>query len=454
MAGFIFNEQKFVNDNIFKFEDRLNSQYSRFLDKSPTYVTYYNISKTESTVDLGFSNIEELIGPNSPLKFKEIKDFPVYGIENIQFDLEDDEEGLNISYDSDLIILPNTIKPLPNDFFILNYLGKEFLFMVTSVNYDTIKSNNYYRIGYTIKSVDAESAEKVKKQVTEVYNCVVENIGTEDKCLIKEEEYELLKKLWEVTNNIRDRYLLYFYNEKYNSFIYQHHDGFKVYDRYLTFFIKKHNLFNERGSFKTIVISSEDESHDFFPEYDTSIYKIIELRKPKYVKPYYFVCTCIDDPFSTFSFYRDRKVKSVRFRHGNMCYLHEPFTTALKEGNYKVPTEDSDYTPPIGDDKVEEDAYGKSLRKMCLDKGVSELNIDTDNIDPEFSVSHHVCPNDMSEMDNIIIRFMHDKIDSVYNIDLEELDNMLYFDSSWDIFIKIPILIYILKFYQKKFLRN
>lgn len=442
MAGFVFNEQKFVNDNIFKFEDRLNSQYSRFLDKSPTYVTYYNISKTESTVDLGFSNIEELIGPNSPLKFKEIKDFPVYGIESIQFNLDDDEEGLNISFDSELIVLPNTIKPLPNDFFILNHLGKEFLFMVTGVDYDTIKSNNYYKLSYTIKSLDVDSTEKVKKQVTEVYNCVVENIGTEDKCLIREEEYDLLRKLWDTVDHIKERYITYFYNEKHNSFLYtDYKTGFKVYDRYLTHFIKSHNLFNDRGSFRTIMLSSEDESNDFFMEYDTSIYKVLELRKPNYLKEYKFVCTCIDDQYSSFNFYRNRKVKTVRFRYGNMCYLHEPLIRAMKEGKF------NDEEPEV---KPEPSPEPEIPSGPSVDE-IMPLHIE--EIDPGFGITGHECP-EIAELDNLLVNYMHDKIDSIYNIDLEELDNMLYFDTSWDMFIKIPIAIYILKFYQKKFLRN
>ena len=426
MAGFIFDEQKFVNDNVFAFENKLNSQYSRFLDKSPTYVTYYNISKTESTVDLGFSNIEAIIGPNSPLKFKEIKDFPVYGLESVQFDLDDEDEGLDISYDSELVILPNTIKPLPNDFFIVNHLGKEFLFMVTSVHYDTIKSNNYYKIGYTIKSLDRESSEKVQKQVNEVYKCIVENIGTEDKCLILEEDYELIKRLFNVYRNIAKRYLLYFYNKKYNSFLYTNkEDGFKVYDRYLTHFIQENNIFNERGVHDTIMLCNEDETQDFYPEYDQSLFRVFELRKPKYIKHYKFVCTCVENQFSTFNFYRDHKVKSVRYRYGNICYLHEPFLDILKRGT-------------IPEHQVQ------PLAK----------NIDDDDIDPGISVMPKPeCPEDFDEMDNVIVGYMHDKIENIRNIDLDELDSLLYFDDSWNIFIKIPLLLYALKYYYKQFMK-
>ena len=449
MAGFIFDEQKFVNDNVFAFENKLNSQYSRFLDKSPTYVTYYNISKTESTVDLGFSNIEAILGPNSPLKFKEIKDFPVYGLESVQFDLDDDDEGLNISFDSELIILPNTVKPLPNDFFIVNHLGKEFLFMVTTVSYDTIKSNNYYKIGYTIKSLDRDSSEKVQKQVNETYKCIVENIGTEDKCLILEEDYEMIKRLFTVYSNISSRYLLYFYNKKYNSFIFTNNkNGFKVYDRYLTHFIQKNNLFNERGNHNTIMLCNEDETQDFYPEYDQSLFRVFELRKPKYIKNFKFVCTCVENQFSTFNFYRDYRVKSVRFRYGDMCYLHEPFLEILKRGTlheHPVKPLKRDIDPemgvvPNGPYPIDPD-YG-------FVPGPGEL-------DPEFSYTPGCqCPQDeFSEMDNVLVDYMPNKIDSIRNISLDELDSLLYFDNSWDIFIKVPLLLYALKFYYKQFMK-
>ncbi len=383
-----------------------------------------------------------IIFSNLKIKYKEIKDFPVYGLDSVQFDLEDDDEGLNISYDSELVILPNTIKPLPNDFFIVNHLGKDFLFMVTSVNYDTIKSNNYYKIGYTIKSLDAESTEKVKKQVDEVYNCIVENIGTEDKCLIREEDYELIKYLSKVYRNISKRYLLYFYDTKYNSFLYTDKNGFRAYDRYLTYFIQENNLFNERGDHNTIMLCNEDETQDFYPEYDQSIYKVFELRKPKYIRMYKFVCTCVENRYSTFNFYRDYTVKSVRFRHGNICYLHEPFLEILKRGTIDEHPED-----PI------DPGFGVTPEDP-IDPGFGVTPPDFyEPIDPDMGVDHHVCNKDFTEIDNVIVGYMHNKISSIRNIDLEELDSLLYFDDSWDIFIKIPLLLYALKHYYKEFMK-
>ena len=72
-----------INGNIFKFENRLNSQISRFLDKSPVFVTYFHINVNETTVDGGFKDIEDIVGNRSPLKFQKIENFPIYGLEPV-----------------------------------------------------------------------------------------------------------------------------------------------------------------------------------------------------------------------------------------------------------------------------------------------------------------------------------------------------------------------------------
>ena len=79
----LISEQQMLQNNIFAFEDRLKTQLSRFQEKTPTYVTYYHIDEENSTVAEGFLDFENLIDERSPLKFKKISDFPLYGIEQI-----------------------------------------------------------------------------------------------------------------------------------------------------------------------------------------------------------------------------------------------------------------------------------------------------------------------------------------------------------------------------------
>lgn len=411
--GFKFDEKLLVNNNIFKYEDKLNSQYTRFLESTPTYVTYYNINSVESTVDLGFSNVDKILGPNSPLRYSEVKNFPVYGMEAIQLNVDEAEEGLTGSYDNgELIILPDTIKPYPDDFFILEHKGHEFLFRVTGVDYDTIKSNNFYKITFSIKYITAEETLKILNQVTNKYTCVVDNIGTEDKCIIEDEVYILLQKLQSLYADISERYKMFFYRKKYNAFLFvETKNNIGLYDRYVNMFIQKHGLLYDHESHRTIYLNNEDDTCCFILEYDKSIYRAYEARKASRIPISKFSLSDIGNIWSVFKYYRTR-VKSIRFKNGTIEYLPESLL--------------------------------KSMRTGEIPKEISSENVDYD------SSNIYI----FDEADNIIVKYLHDKIESIYSIDIDKLEDFSYFQPTWNNMIKVPLLLYALKGYYKLFIKK
>ena len=182
--GKIINEQSFINQNIFQYEERLNSQFTRILATKPTYVTYFHINNISSTTDVGFENVERLVGVNSPIRFNEVKDFPIHGLERIGLDLEQTEYGLDVNYESDGVILPNTVQPFVDDLFIINYLNKPYLFRISNIKYDTIKSNNFYGITFYLLSTDHEMIDQVYKQISDKYTCDIMNVGTDRKSVV------------------------------------------------------------------------------------------------------------------------------------------------------------------------------------------------------------------------------------------------------------------------------
>ena len=303
--GFKFDEKLLVNNNIFKYEDKLNSAFTRFLETTPTYVTYYNINSVESTVDLGFSNVDMILGSESPIRYSEVKNLPIYGMEAIQLDIDESDEGMDSSYDGELIILPDTITPYPDDFFILEHKGYNFLFRVTAVNYDTIKSNNFYKISFTIKYVTEEDSKKILNQVTEKFTCIVGNIGTEDRCIIEDGVYELLQRMKYLYSEICERYKMFFYNKKYNVIMYYDaEEMLGIYDRYVNMFIQKHGLFYDKETHRAIYLNNEDETCCFPIEYDNSLFKVFEARKKIKRYPYNnFKIQEVKNIYSVFRYY-------------------------------------------------------------------------------------------------------------------------------------------------------
>ena len=418
--GFKFNEREFINNNIFKYEDKLNTQFSRFQEQTPMYVTWYNICINESTVDLGFANVEKVLGYNSPLKYNEIKNFPVYDFQAVQLAIDEQEEGLNTEFESELTILPNTIKPYPHDFFILEHKGKEFLFEVTEVNYDTIKSHNYYRVTYHIKFIDEEESSMIDDQISGKYTCIVDNIGTEDKCILEDEVLELIVKLKDIYYELSRKYVNYFYNKKYNAFIYVDINKNTVYDRYLNMFIQSNSLLDDHETQKAIYLTNEDSSCSFELEYDNSIYKAFELQKPKRLINNKFKLVEISNIYSIFYYY-NVLCGSVRFTNGNMDYIEPRLLRTMKENN------------------IEND---------------NELKKDFVNI-PIFYLQSKDINEDIgefSEFDKILIKYINNNIESIYDINLEKLDDELFFDLNWFSFIKIPLVLYCIKQSYKKFL--
>lgn len=431
MAIFI-NEEQMINNNAFLYEEKLNSQYTRFLERPPVFVTYYSINNVESMADGGFQNVERIIGTNSPIRFNKVEHFPVYGLDRIVLNLEDDEEGLTTSYDSELIILPNTITPNPNDFFIVNHIQSAVLFMVTEVSLDSIKSNNYYKIGFTMKSLSPEGLTMVDRQVVDNFECIFKNIGTEDKCLVRSDDYIKLCNFMKKFDEISNKFFMLYYDEPSNSLLYQ--DTFcKLYDAYLTEFITRNKILQNPHDYKTMILTNEDYSRIFPIRYEKSIYRSIERkskdRLPDEVK---FIRLPIDSGESVFVLRRIRNVMSINFGdehqfHNQACvgetYLEQYLLKAIKNNDL------SDYRTP---DEI---------------MGIIPIS-NTDDIDSSFTRYPLINP-----IYRIIVKYFNNVDNGLFDEDINciEVDDIDYDLKS---FVVTPILLFILADAYRKFIKN
>lgn len=380
--GYLFDEKQYIEENIFLHESRISSQYSRFLDKSPTFVTYYRVNNIESTTDRGFLNIERLLGSNSPIRFNEVSRLPIYGIDQIVLDLNMEEHGLDTSYEGTAIILPNTVIPRPNDFFIIDHLGSSIVFSVIGIGFDTIRSNNFYRIEYKIKAIDeGVTHDHLKKQTSDKMICYYENIGTEDKVLVRSADADIIAKLNKITTEIANYYKMLFYNNRYNSFLFNTHDGLKYYDRVLTMFINKNRLFSNRKGYDTILLADEDQAVTTPLEYHASIYKAVERREASLIKHVNIYESYVFSIESVFVRWRDRKVISVIQGMGNKYYLRPDLLDFFVTANTIF--EDSNLaldSMTAADDKLNETYPDSELSVIIPDKMNKPVYVEDDNI--------------------------------------------------------------------------
>lgn len=398
----IINEQQMIEKNIFKYEERLNSKFSRFMEKTPNFVTYYHINNHETTVDNGFQDVETIIGARSPIKYQEIKNFPIYGLESIIIQLEDTDHGLDGNYEGEATILPNTIKPLENDFFIINHLKSSdfYMFRIIDVDYDNIKTNNYYKIGFRLEYIDENKTINLKNQVNQIFECVLENIGTENKCIIEEEYFTQLSKIDKIYREISHLYLTLYYNEKYNCIVGTMPCCNKFYDPYMTIFINSNQLFNQSNDLDTLILNVEGDDSERKLKYEKSFYRFIEKRNIKNISNFYY------------------KTKSA------MNYSNSIFARY----------------------------YDKSVQMIDI---ADMVDFDTSYIlNDEFieNTRNHIFSDIIST--NLIQRFiLNDKI-SIYDINDELYEEIINKSSGTELFFFVPIILYIIKSTKENFLKT
>lgn len=279
--AYIINEQKMVEDTTFQFENRFKSPTARFIDTTPVFVTYYHVDTDNTTVDEGFLDVASVIGHRSPIRFNKIENFPLYGMDQIVLNIAEDDQGLDTTWDGDGIVLPKTIKPVPNDFFVIPTLKDYYIFRVTNIQYDTVMPDNYYKIEFKLEYIDSTKLEEIEKQVLEEHICVLENIGTETNCIIEKSSYQKIKEIENMYAEIKDLYMAMFYNDRHNVFLCEIEDNKLLYDPLQTYFINIHKLFNNKNDLSTIILTDQYDDPKRKYKYAKSVYRFLETRDMK-----------------------------------------------------------------------------------------------------------------------------------------------------------------------------
>lgn len=267
-----------MKDTMFKYEDRLKSPIRRFQDKNFVPVTYYHINGQKTTTDQGYGDVTEIIGKESPVKFEKIEDFPLYGIDQIVLQLNNNDQGLDTEFESDAVIMAGTIKPLQNDYFIIDQLKDPLLFRVTSVEYDAVISSGSYKITYMLEYNDHEMNKQLKDQTVDSFTCILDNIGTSDKCIIQSDVNEKIIKIDAMYDELCNTYMAFYYNERYNCFLADFGNGMKLFDPFQLEFIMNHQLFNRRNSLDNIFMCEQFEDSRRKIKYQKTIYRFVEKR--------------------------------------------------------------------------------------------------------------------------------------------------------------------------------
>lgn len=318
------NKGKFINttfsDNINTLVDNakniINNPYYLYNDSLPTIVTYFNINKEMSTLDEGFKGIMSDVGKDSPLYYNIVEEFYLYGLEQIQIQMEHGEFGAESSEISgEAILLPNTIIPYVGDYFKIPYLQENLMFRVTGASQDTLENgSNMYKIQYMLESGKIQERDL---NIKDRYSMISNNVGTGFNVILNNKKVDLIKELENYLYRLKVYFTNTFYNDRVQSFIYLY-KGMRFYDPYMTQFLMDNDLLN--GGDEYIYITQQVSLRSYFPiEYDRTFFRCLENKDFKRLRKYDYtaISRYIDGVDTSIFSTRQEEYLEVDFKYNN-----------------------------------------------------------------------------------------------------------------------------------------
>ncbi len=152
--------------------------------------------------------------------FIKIKDFLIICQDALNVSIEKNEGNVSLMGDGTATILPKTIKPLINDYFIMNTLNKNNLYRIIDVTKTSIEQDSAYNITYQLVEENSiEELNKLEQNVVEKSRFIYAHVGTSFRTIFREEEYDALEKMEYMYQEMGRLYNDSFFNEEKNTYI-------------------------------------------------------------------------------------------------------------------------------------------------------------------------------------------------------------------------------------------
>ncbi len=442
----LLNEDEMIKNRVDDFIEKSTSEFTKFLETTPLFVTYYQLDKVNSTRDHGLQHIEDFLGADSPNRYNKIEKFPLYAMEMLSLNNDFGSIGMSSDQTGSGVIIPNTIRPYPEDLLTLD--GHVGIFIVTSVQEDTVKNKPFYRIEFS--KYNDESNIDIDDQVTDEYVSVFDNIGTHNDSVLLKSDYLIVDALEKMIEEMVTRYIRNFYRKDMNVITLQCATGHcNLYNRSLNRFIMNNDLLKIEKGFRTDLYLTDmyQDSASDFDMYRNSIYYALEKKNT-----------------------RGRMFEHCRILGFDSVYKVNPFTHYGR--NYAcavfndVPSDESVviFTPGLVDHIRTGELFTLTEETPSKDEAydvIDEFNAKTGGLPFEFKVRRNTPVIDFNVsypfnyiqilggyvVENIIIDYMNDRL----QIDEHTIDLLNELDFSFDLYCysMVPLLIYVLKEYKK-----
>ena len=386
-----------VNKTLDGFKERLNNPFYAFNQQKPYTVTYFNINKEHTSFDEASGLNYDSVGEYSSIKYNKINNFIIYGVDKLEVTINTGEIGAEADpLGGNCIILPNTITPYAGDMFILHE-DQDLLCKIQDAQSDTLSNGaNVWKIEFQIQYVGID---RIECNVIDEYEFVINNTGTEYNPILKKSEYELLEKLDYELSKLRLFYKEVFYSDRVQSLIFLDKNR-RFYDSFVTEFVIRTKLLRENSNKFTYLSHQVAVPKTFSLDYEKSFFRRVEEKDKRNIEktPIFAYGIPIESSTNIFS---TRYEEYYELIHDNINGLAPDLTYFLT-----FETFDQELLEGIRDNKLVEDPLSNIIIKYFNDININSNDIDT----------------------------------------LKDID----YKDNYELFFKLPIIIYIVEYYCKK----
>lgn len=420
MSGLIYDEQSHVENQMYKYDKYIHSRVNRYTGSTRTLVRYWNINDENTTTSMGMNTHYQILGVDSPLRYDEIDNMMIMGLS--QPAPEDSQTSQttirNYGLNGEAYIIPGTIMPKENDFFMIKHVNMEHLFRVTQVSQDGLNTDGSYKIQYALFSTNPKEINSLKTQTVKHLIMDLQTVGGSDLTpVIGVEDYEHRSRLIRMVDDMIENYIARFYDYKHNCFL-LHLNGRTLFDVCGHYFMARTGIMISDNKTKNVVLSDNKlriSEIEFL--YQKSPYKWIERDAPlSYLEPFkYHIVKNWGYPESSFTLYGDEV---------DIMYPHDPWCDMAYDEMY--------FPMPVYE----------ILESDCDCRCCHECDC---KCCPHRACCHRDEKLLRRDYVSLIHDFIHGKITSIADLSLYIGDQLFDNSMSQQMFLWTPIIIYIIK---------
>lgn len=246
-----------IDANLKSYVAQVTGSYARLFGKSPTFVTYYTRDAVDSIADVNLGGAIQLVGRESPIRYHAVHDFPIYGVPELDATSNYEEiQGLVTSgLSGEAYILPGTIEPSQDDFFVIKHLESKFLFRCTNASPDRIEGKAFFKIEYIL---DNANPFQLERQTTKSFAFELGSVGTDVSPLVEMDLAVLLRETEVLEEYHRIAYWRAFYDRASGALLLRTGEPSPVHDRSVDLFVRRNDLLGGQGYMKSRTINPVD----------------------------------------------------------------------------------------------------------------------------------------------------------------------------------------------------